>query len=179
MNKPIRNLAVGCMLLFMALLLNATYVQYWQADDLTSLSKHPDNKRVRDAEFSRDRGAILVRGKAVAESNKSDDEYKFQRAYPRPEQYAHLTGFFSRDYGLGGVEATQNSVLSGSDPRLFIDNRVIALAGGEDPKGGSVTLTIDPAAQQAAFDGLNDLGDNVRGSVVAIEPRTCKILAMV
>ncbi len=179
MNKPIRNLAVGCMLLFMALLLNATYVQYWQADDLTSLSKHPDNKRVRDAEFSRDRGAILVRGKAVAESNKSDDEYKFQRAYPRPEQYAHLTGFFSRDYGLGGVESTQNSVLSGSDPRLFIDNRVIALAGGEDPKGGSVTLTIDPAAQQAAFDGLNDLGDNVRGSVVAIEPRTGKILAMV
>jgi peptidoglycan glycosyltransferase len=179
MNKPIRNLAVGCMLLFMALLLNATYVQYWQADDLTSLSKHPDNKRVRDAEFSRDRGAILVRGKAVAESNKSDDEYKFQRAYPRPEQYAHLTGFFSRDYGLGGVEATQNSVLSGSDPRLFIDNRVIALAGGEDPKGGSVTLTIDPAAQQAAFDGLKGLGDNVRGAVVAIEPRTGKILAMV
>ena len=83
MNKPIRNLAVGCMLLFMALLLNATYVQYWQADDLTSLSKHPDNKRVRDAEFSRERGAILVRGKAVAESNKSDDEYKFQRAYPQ------------------------------------------------------------------------------------------------
>ena len=56
---------------------------------------------------------------------------------------------------------------------------MIALAGGEDPKGGSVTLTIDPAAQQAAFDGLNDLGDNVRGSVVAIEPRTGKILAMV
>jgi peptidoglycan glycosyltransferase len=179
MNKPIRNLSIGCMLLFLALLVNATYVQYWEADSLTSLSKHPDNKRVRDAEFSRERGAILVRGKAVGESNKSDDEYKFQRAYPRPEQYAHLTGFFSRDYGLGGVEATQNSILSGSDPRLFIDNRVIALAGGEDPKGGSVTLTIDPAAQQAAFDGLNALGDNVRGAVVAIEPRTGKILAMV
>ena len=109
MNKPIRNLAVGCMLLFVALLINATYVQYWQADDLTSLSKHPDNKRVRDAEFSRERGAILVRGKAVAESNKSDDAYKFQRVYPQAREYAHLTGFFSRDWGLGGVEATQNS----------------------------------------------------------------------
>ena len=42
MNKPIRNLAVGCMLLFMALLINASFVQYWQADDLTSLSQHPD-----------------------------------------------------------------------------------------------------------------------------------------
>ena len=76
------------------------------------------------------------------------------------------------------MEATQNSILSGSDSRLFV-NRVIDLVDNEAPKGGSVTLTIDPAAQQAAFDGLNDLGDNVRGAVVAIEPRTGKILAMV
>jgi peptidoglycan glycosyltransferase len=178
MNKPIRNLAVGCMLLFVALLVNATYVQYWQADDLTSLSKHPDNKRVRDAEFSRERGAILVRGKAVAESNKSEDAYKFQRVYPQGRQYAHLTGFFSRDWGLGGVESTQNSILSGSDSKLFV-NRVIDLVDNEPPKGGSVTLTIDPAAQQAAFDGLNDLGDDVRGAVVALEPSTGKVLAMV
>ena len=179
MNKPIRNLAVACMLMFVALLINATYVQYWEADDLTSLSQHPDNKRVRDAEFSRERGGILVRGKAVAESNKSDDVYKFQRVYPQGPTYAHLTGYFSRDYGLGGVEATQNSILSGSDSRLFIDNRVIALAGGEDPKGGSVTLTVDPDAQKAAYDGLRALGNNVRGAVVALEPRTGKILAMV
>ncbi len=178
MNKPIRNLAVGCMVLFVALLINATYVQYWQADDLTSLSKHPDNKRVRDAEFARERGAILVRGKAVAESNKSKDAYKFQRVYPQGRQYAHLTGFFSRDWGLGGVEATQNSILSGSDSKLFV-NRVIDLVDNEAPKGGSVTLTVDPAAQKAAFDGLNNLGDNVQGAVVAIEPNTGKILAMV
>jgi peptidoglycan glycosyltransferase len=178
MNKPIRNLAVGCMFLFVALLVNATYVQYWQADDLTSLSKHPDNKRVRDAEFARERGAILVRGKAVAESNKSEDAYKFQRVYPDGPQYAHLTGFFSRDWGLGGVEATQNSILSGSDSKLFV-NRVIDLVDNQSPKGGSVSLTVDPDAQKAAFDGLNALGDNVRGAVVAIEPRTGKILAMV
>jgi peptidoglycan glycosyltransferase len=179
MNKPIRNLAVACMLMFIALLINATYVQYWEADSLTSLSQHPDNKRVRDAEFSRERGGILVRGKAVAESNKSHDAYKFQRVYPLGPEYAHLTGYFSRDYGLGGVEATQNSILSGSDSRLFIDNRVIALAGGDEPKGGSVTLTVDPDAQKAAYDGLKALGTNVRGAVVAIEPRTGKILAMV
>ena len=178
MNKPIRNLAVACMLLFVALLVNATFVQYWQADDLTSLSKHPDNKRVRDAEFARERGAILVRGKAVAESNKSDDAYKFQRNYPQGPEYAHLTGFFSRDWGLGGVEATQNSILSGSDSKLFV-NRVIDLVDNQSPKGGSVTLTINPGAQKAAYDGLRALGTNVRGAVVAIEPRTGKILAMV
>lgn len=178
MNKPIRNLAVACMLLFVALLVNATYVQYWQADALTSLSKHPDNKRVRDAEFARERGAILVRGKAVAESNKSNDAYKFQRVYSQGPEYAHLTGFFSRDWGLGGVEATQNSILSGSDSKLFV-NRVVDLVDNKSPKGGSVTLTVDPGAQQAAYDGLKALGNNVRGAVVAIEPNTGKILAMV
>ncbi len=178
MNKPIRNLAVGCMLLFVALLVNASYVQYWEADELSSLSRHPDNKRVRDAEFSRERGAILVRGKAVAESNESEDAFKFQRVYPGGAEFAHLTGYYSRDWGLGGVEASRNSILSGSDSKLFV-NRVIDLVDNESPKGGSVTLTVDPDAQQAAYDGLKELGDNVQGAVVAIEPRTGKILAMV
>jgi peptidoglycan glycosyltransferase len=178
MNKPIRNLSVACMLLFVSLLVNATYVQYYEADDLTNLAKHPDNKRVRDAEFSRERGAILVRGKAVAESNRSNDAYKFQRVYPQGPEYAHLTGYFSRDWGLGGIEATKNSILSGSDSTLFV-NRVIDLVDNQSPKGGSVSLTVDPDAQRAAYDGLKALGTDVRGAVVAIEPSTGKILAMV
>ena len=63
MNKPIRTMAIVCMALFMALLLNTTYLQYVQAGDLNSRN---DNKRVRDAEFSRERGAILVGKEAVA-----------------------------------------------------------------------------------------------------------------
>ena len=46
MNRPIRNLAIGCMVLFLALLVNATYLQYLQAGNLTSLTRHPDNRRV-------------------------------------------------------------------------------------------------------------------------------------
>src|ERR1700712_5493998 len=177
MNKPIRNLAVACMVLFVCLLINVTYVQYWEAGNLTSLSKHPDNKRVRDAEFSRERGSIFVRGKAVAESNKSNDSYKFQRVYPLGKEEAHVSGFFSRDWGLGGVESPQNSILSGSDSKLFV-NRVIDPGDNQPPKGGSVTLTVDPDAQKAAYDGLKALGKNVQGAVVAIEPSTGKILAM-
>jgi peptidoglycan glycosyltransferase len=177
-NRPIRNLAIGCMMLFLALLINATYLQYWQADDLTSLSKHPDNRRVLDAQYSRLRGAIVVNGKEIAESTKSDDDYKYQRKYPQARQYAQITGFFSRDWGVGGVEATQNSILSGDDSKLFV-NRVIDLLGNEDPQGGSVSLTINPKAQKAAYDGLRALGDNVQGAVVALEPNTGKVLAMV
>ncbi|MGI9157121.1 MAG: peptidoglycan D,D-transpeptidase FtsI family protein [Marmoricola sp.] len=178
MNKPIRNLSIFCMLLFAALLFNATYLQYWQADSLSSLRAHPDNRRVRDLQFSRERGAILVNGKAIAESRKSKDRYKFQRVYPQGREYAQITGFFSRDYGLGGIEANQDSILSGSDSRLFV-NRVADLIGNNDSKGGNVSLTINPKAQQAAYDGLRKLGTNVKGAVVALEPATGRILAMV
>lgn len=178
MNRPIRNLAIGCLVMFLALLVNVTYLQYWKADELNDLSAHPDNRRVLNADFSKPRGSILVRNAAVAESNPSNDQFKYQRDYPAALRYAHLTGFFSRDAGIGGVEATQNPVLSGSDAKLFV-NRVIDLVGNEEPRGGSVRLTINPAAQKAAFEGIRALGDRTQGAVVALEPATGKILAMV
>src|SRR4051812_25561889 len=110
-------MAVFCMVLFLSLLLNATYVQYVSSN---SLNDHNDNRRVRDAEFSRKRGAILVDGKPVAQSVPVDDQYKYQRSYPAPLRYAHVTGFFSYIYGSSGVESNQNQILSGSDPRLFV-----------------------------------------------------------
>ncbi len=179
MNRPIRAIAIGTLVMFLALLLNVTFVQYWQANSLNSLSKHPDNARVRDAEFARERGSIYVgRDLVLAESVKTDDQYKFQRRYPRGFEYAGLTGYFSRDLGIGGVEATQNSILGGSDPKLFV-NRVIDLAGSRTPKGGNVKLTINPAAQKAAYDGILKLGKDTQAAVVALEPGTGRVLAMV
>jgi peptidoglycan glycosyltransferase len=49
------------------------------------------------------------------------------------------------------------------------------LITGAQPQGSSIELTIDPAAQQAAVDALG----GQQGAVVAIEPSTGKILAMV
>lgn len=174
MNKPIRTIAIFCMFLFLALMANATYLQFWEADDL---NKDPLNRRVIEAAFSRERGAILVGRDPIAESVPSDDEYKFQRQYPTPLVYAPLTGFFSF-YTQTGLEQTQNEVLSGEDPRLFV-TKLVDLLSNEANQGGSVELTIDPAAQQAAYDGLRRLGAGVEGSVVALEPTTGKILAAV
>jgi len=174
MNKPIRAMSIFCMLLFVALLLNSTYLQYVQAGDLNSRG---DNRRVRDAEFARERGAILVDNQAIAESKPSKDQYKFQRTYSQPYKYAPVTGYFSYFYGRNAVEYTQNPILSGADPRLFV-NRVVDLVGNAEPKGGSVSLTLSGKAQTAAFDGLQKLGRDAQGAAVAIEPSTGKILAM-
>ncbi|RJS45829.1 peptidoglycan D,D-transpeptidase FtsI family protein [Nocardioides cavernaquae] len=174
MNKPIRTLSLFCGLLFLVLLGNATYLQYVKADDLNGNSL---NRRVIEASFARERGAILVDGDPVAESKKSDDRYEWQRTYPRPALFAHVTGWFSF-FSQSGIERAENDVLSGDDPQLFV-TRLVDLLSNAQPKGGSVELTLDPAAQRAAYDGLLALGEGTQGSVVALEPATGRVLAMV
>ena len=175
MNKPIRVIAVFVMVLFAALLINVTYLQYYASGRYNDDAR---NRRVVDAEFSRQRGAILVGRDPVAESVKSDDLYKFQRSYPKPQLYAGVTGYFAYGGAITGVEKSQNDVLSGDDSRLFV-NRLIDLLGDKGPQGGDVELTINAKAQKAAYDGLTSLPGDVKGAVVALEPSTGKILAMV
>ena len=173
MNKPIRTISIFSLLLFLALMLNATYLQYWRAGEL---SEHPQNRRVLAASFSSERGAILVGRTPVAESRPSDDRYEYQRVYPQPFKYAHVTGWFSY-FSQTGVERSQNAVLTGDDSRLFV-TRLVDLLSNSSAKGGSVQLTLDAGAQTAAFEGLSALGEGVQGAVVAIEPSTGRILAM-
>lgn len=173
MNKPIRTISIFCMLLFLALMLNATYLQFWRAGDL---NEDPRNRRVIEEAYSRDRGAILVGRTAIAESEPVDDEYEYQRTYPQPLKYAHETGYFSF-YNQTGLEQTQNQVLAGDDPRLFV-TKLVDLISNQGNRGGSVRLTLDPDAQDAAYEGLSGLPGNVEASVVALEPSSGKVLAM-
>ncbi|SDR95784.1 peptidoglycan D,D-transpeptidase FtsI family protein [Actinopolymorpha singaporensis] len=171
MNRSIRRIAVAFMVLFLALLANANYIQVFQASDLNDRS---DNKRVTLDEYARERGPIMVGGTQVAYSVKTKDDLVYLRRYRDPQLYGHLTGYYSYVLGRRGLEKAENSVLSGTDDRLFV-RRIVDLITNRQPQGGSVLLTINPKAQQAAYDALG----NKRGAVVAIEPSTGKILAMV
>jgi penicillin-binding protein A len=179
MNRPIRTVSLFCMFLFLALMINISYLQFWRADEL---NEDPLNARVAEAAFSRERGLILAgegRGQVtLARSDEYDDRYKFLRKYPLPKMYAHVTGYLT----LGsqtGIERSQNAVLSGEDPRLFV-TRLVDLAQNQTNQGGNVLLTLDPEAQEAAYNALlQTVGPEGEGSVVAIEPKTGRILAMV
>ncbi len=173
MNRPIRVMAIACLVLFVALMANINYIQYIDADDLNTMVA---NNRVRHDEFSRERGPIIVGDKQIALSKPVDDEFEYLRTYRQTNLYANLTGFYSYDHASTDLENSQNSILSGSDPRLFV-NRVIDLLSSEQSKGGSVTLTIDPDAQRAAYDKLRETSDN--GAAVALDPDTGAVLAMV
>ena len=171
MNSAIRRLAVAAIVLMLALMANSTYLQAFRAGDLNGRN---DNRRVRDSQFSVDRGPILVGSTPIAESKESNDQFEFQRTYRVGPQYAPVTGFYSYLYGRAGLELTQNSELNGSDPSLAF-RRVVDVITNRRQQGASVSLTLNAKAQLAAYSALG----NKKGAVVAIEPKTGKVLAMV
>ncbi|WP_380164291.1 peptidoglycan D,D-transpeptidase FtsI family protein [Jannaschia sp. R86511] len=171
MNSPLRRLAVVVGLLFASLLLSTSWIQYVGA---TSIAAGQGNVREVYREFGRERGPIVVAGDPVATSTEVGGDYQYLREYPGGELYAHATGFYSIVYGTTATEDAENDVLAGTADSLFY-SRIGQVLTGQDPTGGSVELTLDPAAQQAAWDALGDQ----RGAVVAIEPSTGRILAMV
>ncbi|WP_327142978.1 peptidoglycan D,D-transpeptidase FtsI family protein [Nocardia sp. NBC_01327] len=174
MNTPLRRVAMAVMLMIVALLANATYVQVIKAD---SLRNDPRNVRVLLDEYARQRGQISAQGTVLASSVSTDDRYKYLRTYPTdPLAYAPATGFYSMQYGSTGLEHAEDSVLNGSDNQLF-GRRLIDMISGRDPRGGNVITTLNPAMQKVAYDQLTAKG--YTGSVVAIEPSTGRILTMV
>jgi peptidoglycan glycosyltransferase len=163
--------AAACGLLMVLLLLNLNYIQVIKAD---SYRNDPKNARVLLEQYDRERGAILVASDPIAFSKATGDKLKYLRVYADGKLYAFATGYYSHVYGRSGVERSEDSVLSGDDDRLFV-RRIVDLLTRASTQGGTVKLTLNPAAQEAAYKGLAGR----RGAVVALEPATGRILAMV
>ena len=171
MNRELKRVSIVVMLMFVTLLGSTSVVQAFQADNL---SADPRNTRTLYDSYQVERGAILVKGKPIAQSMPVDDDFKFLRTYTNPELYAPITGYIPINGQPTGLEFALNSELTGTSNSQFFD-KISALVTGQDPKGAAVVVTIDPIAQQAAWDALGDY----TGSVVVTEPATGRILAMV
>lgn len=176
MNTSLRRVAMTLMALIVLLLVNATLTQVFTADGLRA---DPRNQRVLLDEYSRQRGQITAAGQLLAYSVSTDDRIRFQRVYPNPVVYAPITGFYSLRFSSSELERAEDPVLNGSDPRLF-GRRLADFFTGRNPRGGNVDTTINPRVQQAGWDAMQRGCDGpCRGAVVALEPATGKILAMV
>jgi len=170
-NKAIRRMWLMAVAIMVVLLLTLTYVQFFAAN---ALQANPWNNRTLYEQFGRDRGSILVGGKEIARSVPADGDFAHQRVYSDSPLYANLTGYFSLVYGATGLESAMGDQLSGASDDQFYD-RVVSLFSGNQPKGASVELTLDPELQRIAYNALE--GHN--GSIVAVDPKTGEIKAMV
>jgi penicillin-binding protein A len=171
MNRPLRRVAAACLLLFALLLVNVNYLQVVKADEYKD---NPLNRRSVLDEYARARGPILVGGRPIASSKATNGELKFLRTYSDGPMYAPATGFHSPTFGRSGIERQENDYLAGTADAFFV-RRLIDLVTNKKPEGGSVSLTLDPKAQQAAWTAIQ----GKRGAVVALDPRTGAILALV
>ena len=176
MNTSLRRISVMIMVLIVLLLANATLTQVFTADGLRA---DPRNQRVLLDEYSRQRGQISAGGQLLAYSVSTDGRFRFLRVYPNPFTYAPVTGFYSLRFSSTGLERAEDTILNGSDERLF-GRRLADFFTGRDPRGGNVATTINPQVQQAAWDAMeNGCSGPCTGAVVALEPSTGKILALV
>lgn len=175
MNRPLRAVAIFCGLLMLGLLLRANWLQHFQAPEL---STDNNNRRVQIERFAAPRGDIIVGGRAITGSAEaSSTDLKYKRTYVNGPMYAPVTGYASQAQGMTLLERTYDGILTGQDDRLAFQ-RFADVVTGEGRRPGSVVTTIDPKAQKAAYDGLTDL-KGARGAVVALDPRTGKVLALV
>lgn len=176
MNASLRRISVAVMALIVLLLFNATLTQVFTADGLRT---DPRNQRVLLDEYSRQRGQITAGGQLVAYSVATDDRFRFLRVYPEPAAYAPISGFYSLRYSSTGLERAEDPLLNGSDERLF-GRRLADFFTGRDPRGGNVDTTINPHVQQAGWDAMQQgCGGPCQGAVIALQPSTGKILALV
>ncbi|GHI08663.1 penicillin-binding protein [Streptomyces cellostaticus] len=170
MNKTIRRASVFALLLVLALLVRATWVQYY---DGKALADDNDNRRNAIETYSRPLGNIIVAGNSITGSARTKgSDLAYKRTYKNAKLYAAVTGYASQAYAPTQLEGIYKDLLNGTDTQL---KSVLDTVTGERADPGNVLTTIDPAVQKAAYDALGD----TKGAAVAIDPKTGKILAVV
>lgn len=172
MNGPMRRIAVALFVVFAILVVDVTYWQVFAADRLRN---DPRNSRELLTRTGRERGLILSADDVVLAQSVPDpvDPQRFLREYPVGSLYAHSVGYSSLLFGDTGVEREwADDLTSGRD--LTISGIIQALLGG-DERAKSVQLTIHDGLQRVAAEALGDQ----TGAVVAIDPETGAVLAMV
>ncbi|MCZ7534293.1 MAG: penicillin-binding transpeptidase domain-containing protein [Acidimicrobiia bacterium] len=172
MNVSLRRAAYALLGAFLVLAVSVTYVQAINAPEYRD---DPRNPRVVAWRTGRERGPIVTSDRVVvAESRPSpNDPTLFQRAYPFDGLYAHTVGYTSVLFGSRGLERTHASELT-SNRDSTISGVLNGILGGDTrPRG--LRLTIDHRLQQVATDALGQQ----RGAVIALDPKTGAVLALV
>ncbi len=162
-NKKIIRVLVVVALMFLSLV---TYLLYFNMFSAEKVASNPYNKRQWEDERYVVRGSIYdCNGEVLAKTEVNGDERT--RVYPYGHLYSHVIGYYSKVYGKTQLEMKYDKELLGHGD--------ISINFNELRSGYDLHLTIDNDLQSYAYDQLK--GRN--GAVVALEPSTGKILAMV
>jgi peptidoglycan glycosyltransferase len=176
MNGQIVKLTYVALGLVAVLVAMSTYWQTWAAPGLAA---RQDNSIRRVAEFSIDRGLIFSfeprRRLARNREREIDGRTLFFRRYPYGPLAAHVVGYSTVGRSRTGLERSLNDYLTASNSSLStVLDKTLDELRGKPVQGNDVVTTLDLDAQEVANEAL---GTNC-GAVVALDPRTGKVLVM-
>jgi peptidoglycan glycosyltransferase len=171
LTRQIRLLGIGLMVCFGVLFVQLNRLTVFQAAELND---NPNNTREILRDFTRPRGTVTTAdGVVIARSVPSNDRFELQREYPEGPLFAGITGYYSFTLGSSGVEKTYNDELAGRTLDLTLQDLGDLFV--DKDQVGDLSLTVRSDLQRIAADQLGQR----EGSVVALDPRTGDILAMV
>ena len=157
---------------FVALFLGMmVYIVLFMVNDSSDIINNSYNKRQEVLAKKVKRGKILSADRKVLAKTITDKNGNDTRYYPYENMFCHVVGRVTNS--MTGVELSQCYPLltSHANPmKQLIDN-----FKGEKKPGDNVITTLDYKLQKVAYDALG----NHKGAVVAMEPSTGKVLAMV
>jgi peptidoglycan glycosyltransferase len=117
------------------------------------------------------RGDIIsADGETLATTKVADDGTE-DRSYPYGRIFAHAVGYASN--GKTGLENQTNFSLLRTHE--FALKQVLSDLSGNKSQGDNIVTTLDTEIQKTAYEGLG----NYEGAVIAMQPSTGKIVAMV
>lgn len=167
-NRQILLLTYCITIVFLAM---AGFMVYFMVAQSQKIINNPYNKRQEVLAKKVQKGKILsADGKVLAET-KTDEQGNDTRVYPYNDMFCHIVGRTVNS--MTGIEGKQGYPLltSHTNPLKKLTNTF----QGEKSPGDNVVTTLNTKLQKAAYNALG----NQKGAVVALEPSTGKILAMV
>ena len=171
-NPKANSCILGITYLMVALFLGlAVYMGYFlqvRSEDVINNSYNARLDRFSDRIV---RGKIMAGDGTVLDETQVDADGNETRVYYYGSVFDHAVGYSAK--GKTGIEALANFYLLTSHVNLLeqVGNE---LSGRKNP-GDNVYTTLDAELQQAAYAALGDR----KGVVIAMEPDTGKVLAMV
>lgn len=180
LSKSVRNIMVIFLFCFIALISYIAYFQIFKGPDIASDS---GNKRLWAKRNEVLRGTIYDRDGEPLTNSIRIDKFNQSREYINGDLYVHALGYIDERFGITGLEDEFDSELSkyngfSNGIRNIIKNFDLKSAfenRDEEKVGNGIVTTLDYNIQKAAYDAMGDL----KGAVVAINPKTGEILAMV
>jgi penicillin-binding protein A len=171
-NRQVAKL-YGLIVLMFAVLIGFT--SYWSVFEAQALKDKRVNRRPLLEELQVRRGTISADdGTVLAKSTKQGQgsSHFYTRHYPQGSLFGHPIGYSFLDRGQAGFERFHNDDLVGNKSEF---SSILDQLQGQHQEGNDIVTSLDPAAQRVALDGLAGRP----GAVVAIEPKTGKVRALV